>query len=272
MTEGLVYPKLTFGHFASLGVFTDEALFEQTGVRIGFTTRMGGVSTHPFDELNLGFHVEDDPLSVQENHRRLLHALAPQENTPLIRAHQIHGTHQVWVESSAQVDSALEEALLGADAIGVICPDVAGLLCYADCAPVAFVAPDGSWIIAHAGWRGAIGHIASESLIALCERSGCRPEEVNAYIGPCIHACCFEVSAEIAQQFADEFGDVCVPRYRHVSLPDALVSDLVRVGVCRERIADVDLCTQCHTDQFYSYRASGGVCGRHGLIAVRFSS
>lgn len=62
-------PELTKGRFASISAYSDEALYVATGVRIAFTTREGGVSEGPYNSLNLGSHVKDDLVSVQENRR-----------------------------------------------------------------------------------------------------------------------------------------------------------------------------------------------------------
>ncbi len=64
-------PELTKGRFASIFAYSDEALYAATGVRIAFTTREGGVSEGPYNSLNLGSHVKDDLVSVQENRRRV---------------------------------------------------------------------------------------------------------------------------------------------------------------------------------------------------------
>ena len=44
-------------------------------VRFAFTERTGGVSKAPYESLNLGTHVGDDPAAVAENRRRVLVAL-----------------------------------------------------------------------------------------------------------------------------------------------------------------------------------------------------
>ena len=44
-------------------------------VRACVTTRNGGFSQAPFDSLNLGDHVDDDPAAVLANRRHLLHAV-----------------------------------------------------------------------------------------------------------------------------------------------------------------------------------------------------
>ena len=90
------------------------------------------------------------------------------------------------------------------------------------------------------------------------------------YIGPYIHACHFEVGEEVAKQFFDSFGEASLVDERHVDMGAALRSGFASMGVAPERIADVDMCTVCDAgERFYSYRASGGTCGRHGAFAAR---
>ena len=43
--------------------------FDGDGVTAVVSTRHGGVSTGPYDSLNLGGHVGDDPEAVAENRR-----------------------------------------------------------------------------------------------------------------------------------------------------------------------------------------------------------
>ncbi len=54
------------------------------------TTRAGGVSTAPWDSLNLGDHVGDTAGAVRENRRRLQQALP--ENTRVQWLRQVHGS------------------------------------------------------------------------------------------------------------------------------------------------------------------------------------
>ena len=78
-TLELVMPRLSEGRFASLGVLTDEALFEQTGIRIAFTNRLNGFSESPYDSLNLGSHVGDIKEVVDKNRKLLAESLRSEE-------------------------------------------------------------------------------------------------------------------------------------------------------------------------------------------------
>ena len=55
------------------------------------TTRSGGYSKPPYDSLNLGTHVGDNPLAVNRN-RMLLAPLMPSEP---VWMNQVHGVHVV---------------------------------------------------------------------------------------------------------------------------------------------------------------------------------
>jgi hypothetical protein len=150
--------------------------------------------------------------------------------------------------------------------------DYAPILCFADCMPIIMAAPNGAFAIAHAGWRGAFGRIAQKTARALAYVAQCDISAINIYIGPYIHAECFEVSPDLRQKFINEFGEGvgCINSAKpHVDLGAAVRLQLADAGVDSARICDIDLCTVCNSDVFFSYRASGGVCGRHGAVAFR---
>ena len=51
--------------------------------------------------------------------------------------------------------------------------------------------------------------------------------------------------------------------------PMRLQKFLARAGVAPERVVDAGVCTVCSNEAYFSYRAQGGVCGRHGAFAFR---
>ena len=261
-----------------LSALTDEALFERTGVRIAFTGRAGGVSEGPYAALNLGGHVGDDPAAVARNQELLLEALGAGE-AALVVPSQVHGDEIVEAASaeSAAVEAARARALEGADGLIVDAPQVAALLCFADCVPVVLASPTGRFAVVHAGWRGAVAGIAGKAARLLAARDaaelGIAPSaaaaRLNAYLGPHIHAECFETGADVRKRFEDRFGSSCIPDERHVDLLEALTVGLEEAGIDRARVADAGVCTACSCDEFFSYRAAGGICGRHGAVAFR---
>lgn len=245
---------------------TDERSFG-SGVVFAFTERTGGVSKAPYDSLNLGAHVGDDPKAVRENRMRVLIDLdAPELIDKILVPNQVHGT-DIVVVSDKTAPLAHERLAQGADAVVCTAKDVPVMLCYADCVPVVLVAP-GGFAVVHSGWKGTIGHIsvlAARSLAAAC---GCGPDEINAYIGPHIDGGHYEVSLELLADFIFEFDPSVNPCGSNLDLARAIELDLEREGLARERIVNARLSTVGEPRRFFSYRASGGVTGRHAAIAI----
>ena len=168
----------------------------------------------------------------------------------------------------------LEASIAGADALVATVPGIAALLCFADCVPVIAVSPTGRFAVAHAGWRGVENGVAAKAVRALARADAAELGEdaangYNVYVGPHIHASCFETGADVRKRFEDRFGSSCIPDERHVDLLEALTVGLEEAGIDRARVADAGVCTACSCDEFFSYRAAGGICGRHGAVAFR---
>lgn len=272
-------PHLDARHLGArrIPALVDEELARTTGVRIAFTGRAGGVSKPPYDALNLGSHVGDDRAVVDANRAMVLEAMGVPA-AKLVVPNQVHGTNGVQIASCDQesISRAAAQAAEGADYLTVEAADVAAMLCFADCVPVIVVSPTGRFAVAHAGWRGAVARIASMAVFSLVQLdqqdlgadAACR---YNAYIGPHIRSECFECGAEVIQAFRHEFGEAAIADSCHVDLSAAVSFDLQSAGMRLDRIADAGICTRCRSEEFYSYRASGGTCGRHAAVAVRAS-
>ena len=128
-------------------------------VKACVTTRAGGVSQAPFDSLNLGDHVGDDPAAVAENRRRLTDQFAI---TPAW-LQQVHGIAVVEADP-AQVATA--------DASWTDTPGIACTAMTADCLPVLFCNRAGTRVAAaHAGWRGLANGVLEATLDSLQQLS-----------------------------------------------------------------------------------------------------
>ncbi len=272
----LPIPHMVEGSFASITAFTDDALFDACGVRIAFTERAGGVSSGPYESLNFGSQVEDDSALVERNRAILMEALA-NPSCDLVVPKQVHGDAVLTIASHSDVARVAHLAAQGADALTVEAKQVAALLCFADCVPVIAVAPMGVFSVIHAGWRGVENCITQKAIWQMSERLAQvikKPQaeilaNTNIYIGPYIHGECFETAEDVHRLFVDKFGAQCAFDQTHINLGQALRTQLEEVGITPNRIADVDACTVCNNDKFFSFRAQGGVAGRHGAFAIR---
>ncbi len=225
----------------------------------GFTTRTGGASPPPWNALNLGAAVGDDPDRVEENWRRLRDA------TGLVfaRVRQVHGTRVVRAGAAA-------EPTVEADAVVSVAPGVAACVSVADCVPVLLADPEGGAVAAvHAGWRGTIALAAAEGVRALA-REGADTSRLVAVIGPSIGPCCYEVSPDLGEDFRRRFGAEVVragapPR---LDLWRANLLALEGAGVRPEHVEVLGRCTACERDLFFSHRRDAGRTGRQvGFIA-----
>ncbi|WP_339481657.1 peptidoglycan editing factor PgeF [Pseudomonas sp. RL_5y_Pfl2_73] len=154
-------------------------------VKACVTTRAGGVSLAPFDSLNLGDHVGDDPTAVAENRRRLTDQFAI---TPAW-LQQVHGIAVVEADPS-QVATA--------DASWTDTPGIACTAMTADCLPVLFCNRAGTRVAAaHAGWRG----LANGVLEATLDSFAVPADEILAWLGPAIGPQAFEVGPEVREAF-----------------------------------------------------------------------
>jgi len=221
----------------------------------GFTTRLGGASGPPFDSLNLGTHVGDDPDLVAENWARLERATG----LHFARVKQVHGARAV---RAAGASAPAEEA----DAIVSSAPGVAACVSVADCVPVLLADPaTGAVAAVHAGWRGTVARAAEEGVRALVRETGAPAERLLASIGPSIGPCCYEVSADVADRFAAGIGPSVVRRGAtlRVDLWGANVAVLREAGVRERSVEVLGRCTSCERELFYSHRRDAGRTGRH---------
>jgi polyphenol oxidase len=228
----------------------------------GFTTRQGGGSEPPFDSLNLGGSVGDDPVRVAGNWRRVVR----ETGLAFARVRQVHGARAVCLDSATA--PALE-----ADAVLSRTLGLAACISVADCVPVLLADPaSGAVAAVHAGWRGTIARAAAEAVRALAAEVGAAPERLLAAVGPAIGPCCYEVSPDLAARFAAEIGPGVVRRSGAPTLDlwESNAAVLRGAGVAAERIETVRRCTSCERDLFFSHRRDAGRTGRQvAFIAPR---
>ncbi len=228
----------------------------------GFTTRGGGASPSPWDSLNLGGAVGDDPANVKENWARL----ERETGLAFARVRQVHGARALV---AAGPTAPVEEA----DAVVSARAGVAACVSIADCVPVLLADPaSGAVAAVHAGWRGTVGRAADAGVHALAREAGTRPEGLVAAVGPSIGPCCYEVSPDVALRFRAAFGDAVViegPPLR-LDLWAANVAVLRAAGVAAERIEVLGRCTACERDLFFSHRRDAGRTGRQMAFIAPF--
>lgn len=238
------------------------------GVPHAFTTRLGGVSAQPFDTLNLGRAVGDDPAAVRENRARAMLALGwdPSDH---VEVSQVHGSYVAVVTASHR-----GQKIRGADGLTSRVPSVVLAMHCADCAPVLVADPITHAVAAvHTGWRGTAAGAAQAAIRAMVEAHGSRPADLVAAIGPAIGPCCYEVGEEVVEALGPWPWRGAVLRSSSqgrwaLDLCEANRRQIESAGVPARSITTAGLCTACHTALFFSHRR----CGRTGRMAALIAS
>jgi polyphenol oxidase len=232
------------------------------GARYAFTDRYGGASTAPYDELNLGDHVGDDPAAVDDNRRRLA-AAVDLDPARLVLMRQVHGRAVAVVDGPQDPAAPLPEA----DALVSTGRDLGLVVLVADCVPVLLAARRSDAVaVAHAGRRGVEAGVVPATVAAMQEL-GARPGRIVAVVGPAVCGRCYEVPRELADQVA-----AVVPAAAATSatgtpaldLRAAVVAQLLAAGV--ETIEADPWCTAESPDLF-SHRRDG-VTGRFAGVVL----
>ena len=229
------------------------------------TTRDGGVSSAPYDTLNLAGHVGDSSSDVVENRERL--RLALEGEVQLSWLDQVHG--------AAAVEAQLQSCP-AADAQWTRQPGLACTVMTADCLPVLFCAQSGDVVAAaHAGWRGLQAGVLEATIAAMAVPV----TELLAWLGPAIGPDAFEVGPEVYRAFVQSGAAerkatrTCFRPSRH--RPEHWYADLHALARLRLAMAGVtrvyggEYCTYKDSARFFSYRRDGETGRMASLIALR---
>jgi YfiH family protein len=199
--------------------------------------------------------------------RRFADALAL-DGTPIVRATQVHGRSASLVRNAPEKGSVRDAG--ECDILATALPDVALAVQTADCVPILLVGRTAVGTV-HAGWRGTAQEAASAGVAALAEL-GETPSDLQAWLGPSIGPCCYEVGPDVAQSFPEELVRPGKGDRSHLDLRAANRAQLLASGLSAARVRTHPACTRCGGDQFASYRRDGSRAGRMIGLVARLSS
>jgi polyphenol oxidase len=239
--------------------------------------------------MNLGFTAQDSRRSVEQNRAKFLRQLGGTGKGgawALVSLRQIHS-------DLIHCISEVPRSALAGDGLITQTPRILLSILTADCLPVILADRKSRAVgVFHAGWRGTVQRIVEKGVGEMLRRFGTSPADLSAAIGPGVHACCYNVGPEVRIRFESQFeyggklfreveeSDPVREKYPllfltarapgHSELPRKIFLDLVEAnrrqlraaGVAERHISASPLCTACHTDRLFSYRAEKGVTGR----------
>jgi polyphenol oxidase len=302
-TRAPIKSKLTVLRAKHLSEF--PWLIHGFSTRVGGSSRAYGKG-----DLNLGLTKDDSHAAVERNRAAFLREIgaltrkhrgakstsrsASSSLWPLVTVRQIHS------DIIRRVDAVPEEPLSG-DGLITATPAILLAIQTADCLPVILVDAKRHVVgVFHAGWRGTVSRIVEKGVGEMHRCFGTNPRDLKAAIGPGIQGCCYEVGEEVRIKFESQFeygaslfrevkdSDPVREKYPllfltarapgHSELPQKIFLDLVEAnrqqliaaGLPKKSIETSALCTNCHPELLFSYRAERGRTGRMmGIAGIR---
>ncbi|WNI15118.1 peptidoglycan editing factor PgeF [Actinacidiphila sp. ITFR-21] len=218
------------------------------GAHFAFTDRWGGVSAVPYDGLNLGGAVGDDPAAVRANRTRVAEALG-RDPDRVVWMNQVHG-RDVAVVDAPWGDGPVPTV----DALVTSRPDLTLAVLTADCVPVLLADPvAGIAAAAHAGRPGLVAGVVPAAVRAMAEQ-GADPGRVIAALGPSVCGKCYEVPAALREQVAAVVPEAYAETSRGTPAVDVSAGVRAQLARCGVRVTEApDVCTRESADHF-SYR------------------
>lgn len=186
---------------------------------------------------------------------------ADRSENPVAWCRQVHSDRVLHARGPGSVGEG--DALWSAE------DDLCLAVVTADCVPVLLATPNRVAAV-HAGWRGIVSEIVPQAIAALEAGEPRRSEDpgaraLQAWIGPAIGPCCYEVNFEVADAVTAVTNNsiqTMGPRDKpHLDLQAAVAHQLRACGI--ETISRVSDCTRCSSDALWSYRRDGPGGGRN---------
>ncbi len=240
---------------------------EDAGFTNGFSTRLGGVSPFPANDLNLAGFDEDTSENIYENRRRFLNVFGG--NLTLATVWQVHGDGIKFVKTADDAANSGEKF----DALVSKLPDILVGVKTADCVPLLLGDPaTKAFAAVHAGWRGTVQSIAAKTIKKMIEVFGTNPADLICAIGPAATCKNYEIGQDVIDQFHANFstgGKYFTPTRDGHALIDLHLANkdqLVYAGVSESNIFTAPFCTMERTDLFFSYRVEKKLTGKTGRL------
>jgi len=224
-----------------------------SGIKHRIFARSGGHSQPPFASLNVCYGIGDSRKNVSANRGVISHIMATGR---LVFVRQVHGCEiAVLGRHRKKRDKTTDGQAVTADAVVTEIDGWNLVIQVADCQAVLLYEPVRRVIAnVHCGWRGSVQNIIGRTIEVMKQHFGCYPSRIQAGIGPSLGPCCAEF-INYRKEIPMEFW-----RYKglnaHFDFWSLSRDQMMRAGMAEINIEPSGICTRCHTDDFFSYRAA----------------
>ncbi|MFE0043596.1 peptidoglycan editing factor PgeF [Streptomyces albireticuli] len=219
-----------------------------SGAHFAFTDRWGGVSAAPYDELNLGGAVGDDPAAVLTNRELTAKGLGL-DPAAVVWMNQVHGREVAVVDGPWGTSD-----IPAVDGVVTARRGLALAVLTADCTPVLLADPvAGVAGAAHAGRPGLVAGVVPATVEAMTAL-GADPARIVARTGPSVCGLCYEVPEAMRAEVAAVVPEAWATTRRGTPAVDVAAG--VRAQLAR---LDVNISGQSHictleSRDHFSYR------------------
>ncbi len=179
---------------------------------------------------------------------------------------QVHGERVIRVKSPMHRTEK-------ADGLITDQPNLPLMIRIADCQPLIIYAPEANVVgLLHAGWKGLVAGAIAAFFKTLLATSNAKPETCLVGIGPCLCKLC----AEFTDPLLELRG---IPRDlvsgRKADLRTWAQRQFVACGVQADHIEEIEDCTRCHPEKYWTYRGGDYEAvksGRTNMLACVLAS
>lgn len=227
----------------------------------GTFTRRGGVSVGPYTTLNVDKNTPDHSSMIKASREQVKKALGLDR---IIYPHQVHGVavHRVTAKNQTMIPQA--------DALFTTEKNIGLGIQHADCQAAIFYDPVHEAIgVAHCGWRGSVQNIYARLIDAMQREIGTKSHNLIVCISPSLGPDHAEFT-NYKQELPKEFWAFATGRKpNHFDFWAISRAQLMKCGVLDKRIEIAEICTACHTEEYFSYRAEKHTGRNATVIALK---
>ena len=169
---------------------------------------------------------------------------------------QVHGGKIISINNAEDLNNYKANNLHEADGWLLSLHQTGAMILTADFVPLYLWSADGKYIsLTHCGWRGIVQELPKKAAELIKTKT---TEKLQAYIGPHIKDCCFEVKEDVASKFPKE-AVIHRDNKIFVDLDKAIILQLKSAGIEESEIKTGCHCecTSCNKRDFFSYRRDG---------------
>jgi YfiH family protein len=256
--------------------YLENKVLKELGFQVIFTTRNGGFSDPPYDELNLGFHTDDKNSKVLKNRKKLFETLDYNPEN-IIFSEQIHSNKIKMVDTSYKKKGVFSYNTAVPNIDGMVSTDKSLILggLFADCVPIYIIDKNkGYFSLVHSGWKGTFGNIITVSIGYFINNLESKIDDLIVIIGPAISKDVYEIDQNLANKFKEkfEFDQLYLTKYNdnfYLDLKELNKQLALNYGIDNSNIYVTDYCTYKDKNLFYSYRRDEGKTGRMAALITR---